>query len=95
MSTIVDVYLHGSVHLTNPGLEELLADTLSQGVSRSLLGPRGPADSTHGQYAAHFDLRVKCIPHLLVTFTECHSVTSPCANPNDSASLEKPGMFQH
>ena len=44
MSTIVDVYLHGSVHLTNPGLEELLADTLSQGMSRSLLGPRGPAD---------------------------------------------------
>ena len=44
MSTIVDVYLHGSVHMTNPGLEELLADTLSQGVSRSLLGPRGPAD---------------------------------------------------
>ena len=44
MSSIVDVYLHGSVHLTNPGLEELLADTLSQGMSRSLLGPRGPAD---------------------------------------------------
>ena len=44
MSSIVDVYLHGSVHLTNPGLEELLADTLSQGTSRSLLGPRGPAD---------------------------------------------------
>ena len=42
MSTILDVYLHGSVHLTNPGLEELLADTLSQGVSRSLLGPKGP-----------------------------------------------------
>ena len=44
MSGIVDVYLHGSVHLTNPGLEELLADTLSQGMSRSLLGPGGPAD---------------------------------------------------
>ena len=44
MSTILDVYLHGPVHLTNPGLEELLADTLSQGMSRSLLGPRGPAD---------------------------------------------------
>ena len=44
MSSIVDVYLHGSVHLTNPGLEELLADTLSQGTSRSLLGPRGPPD---------------------------------------------------
>ena len=44
MSTMLDVYLHGSVHLTNPGLEELLADTLSQGMSRSLLGPRGPAD---------------------------------------------------
>ena len=41
----MDVYLHGSVHLTNPGLEELLADTLSQGMSRSLLGPRGPADT--------------------------------------------------
>ena len=48
MSTIVDVYLHGSVHLTNPGLEELLADTLSQGMSRSLLGPRGPADFPKG-----------------------------------------------
>ena len=45
MSSIVDVYLHGPVHLTNPGLEDLLADTLSQGMSRSLLGPRGPADS--------------------------------------------------
>ena len=44
MSTIMDVYLYGPVHLANPGLEELLADTLSQGVSRSLLGPRGPAD---------------------------------------------------
>ena len=48
MSTIVDVYMHGSVHLTNPGLEELLADTLSQGTSRSLLGPRGPADFLGG-----------------------------------------------
>ena len=38
MSSIVDVYLHGSVHLTNPGLEELLADTLSQGLSHSLSG---------------------------------------------------------
>ena len=44
MSSIVDVYLHGSVHLTNPGLEELLADTRGQGTSRSLLGPRGPVD---------------------------------------------------
>ena len=44
MSTILDVYLHGSLHLTKPGLEELLADTLSQGVSRNLLGPGGPAD---------------------------------------------------
>ena len=44
MSSIVDVFLHGLVHLTNPGLEELLADTLSQGTLHSRVAPRGPAD---------------------------------------------------
>ena len=42
MSSIVDVYLHGSVHLTNPGSEELFIGILARGFHTAVVAPEGP-----------------------------------------------------
>ena len=44
MSTIVDIYLHGSVHLTNPGSEELFLGILTGSLPQPVGPTRGPAD---------------------------------------------------
>ena len=42
MSTILDVYLHGSAHLTNPGSEELFIGILARGFHTAVAAPEGP-----------------------------------------------------
>ena len=42
MSSIVDVYLHGSVHLTNPGSEELFIGILAREPHTAVAAPEGP-----------------------------------------------------
>ena len=44
MSTIVDAYLHGSLHLTNPGSEELFLGILTGSLPQPVGPTRGPAD---------------------------------------------------
>ena len=44
MSSIVDVYLHGSVHLTNPGSEELFIGILAREPHTAEWPQKGPAD---------------------------------------------------
>ena len=53
MSTIVDVYLHGSVHLTNPGSEELFLGILTGSLPQPVGPTRDPADCTHRVYIMH------------------------------------------
>ena len=45
MSSIADVYLHGSAHLTNPGSEELFIGILAREPHTAEWPQRGPADS--------------------------------------------------
>ena len=42
MSTILDVYLHGSVHLTNPNSEELFIGILARESHTAVAAPEGP-----------------------------------------------------
>ena len=49
MSTILGVYLHGSVHLTNPGPEELFLGILTDSLPQPVGPTRCPADLAMSQ----------------------------------------------
>ena len=53
MSSIVDVYLHGSVHLTNPGSEELFIGILARGLHTAVVAPEGPGGFGWLAYGVH------------------------------------------
>ena len=88
MSTILDVYLHGSVHLTNPGSEELFTGNPTQ----PRRPQRGPADYVKIRQIKYVSQPSPVAEHLLFVCVCCvMQHHNPLPGPGRKQEAERTG----